>query len=206
MLGAYPLKQRARHGPMSLLDSARCGAQPVLSPDAASQEHHRTPKASVMPDTELSLARDLNRLLPAKGVTVAVAEGSTGGRIGERLVRYAGATAYFKGAIVTYDYTSRTTLLGIPEPLLSRHGAVSEAAVRAMAEAVRTRFGACVGLASTGVAGPTGKAVGELWIALADGSQTIAEHHTVLPRPRTAMQAEFTRLALGMLLRFTRSL
>lgn len=152
-----------------------------------------------MPDTELALARDLNRLLRAKGVTLAVAEGSTGGAVGERLVRYPGATAYFKGAVVTYDYRSRTALLGIPQSLLQEHGTVSEAGAKAMAEAVRERFAADVGLASTGVAGPAGKNVGELWLAVADGQRTDVEHHEITPRSRIAMQAEFTRLALRML-------
>ena len=151
------------------------------------------------PATELALARSLNRLLRANGITVAVAEGGTGGRIGERLVRYAGATAYFKGSIVTYDYPSRTTVLGIPQTLLETHGAVSEAGVRAMAENVREKFRASLGLASTGVAGPTGNNVGGLWLALAGAGSTAVEHHHLTPRPRIAMQAEFTRLALRML-------
>ena len=50
-------------------------------------------------DTELSISRELNGLLRAKQVTVAVAEGSSGVRISERLVRYAGVTAFFKGSV-----------------------------------------------------------------------------------------------------------
>ena len=155
-----------------------------------------------MPHTELSLARDLNRLLRKTGLTLAIAEGSSGGRLGERLVRYPGATAYFKGAVVTYDYPSRTSLLGIPQRLLRKHGAVSEVAARGMAEAVRRRFASDIGLASTGVTGPVGRGIGDLCLALADGTQTIAEHHHVTPGPRLAMQAEFTRLALAMLHRY----
>ena len=150
-------------------------------------------------DTELGLARDLNRMLRRSGATVAVAEGSSGGRIGELLVRYAGATAYFKGSVVTYDYRSRTALLGIPQSLLKRHGSVSEETVIAMAEAVRTKFRADIGIASTGVAGPTGNNVGELWVALASAAKSEAEHYVVTQRSRIAMQREFTRLALQML-------
>jgi PncC family amidohydrolase len=172
---------------MSLLDSLR--------------SHEERP----MPETELSLARDLNRLLPAKRLTVAVAEASSGGRIGERLVRYAGATAYFKGAVVTYDYPSRVTVLGIPEPLLQEHGSVSEVAARAMAIAVRDRFAADIGLACTGVAGPGGRSPGDLWVALANGRDTFVEGYRVAARPRVAMQAEFTRIALRILYDYVRS-
>ena len=152
-----------------------------------------------MPDTELSIARELNQLLRHRGLTVAVAEGSTGGRISERLVRYAGATAYFKGAVVTYDYPSRTRLLGIPEAALLAHGSVSEHVVRAMAEAVRERFDADIGLAGTGVAGPSGDGVGTVWTAVATNEATVARRHALPRASRQRLHAGFTLLALQLL-------
>ena len=157
------------------------------------------------PHTELSIARDLNRLLREGGLTVAVAEGTTGGRIGERLVRYPGATAYYKGSVVTYDYPSRTSILGIPEALLVGHGSVSEAVVRAMAEAVRERFAADIGLASSGVAGPSGVSVGLVWLAVATAEGTVAEEHRLGPDSRVRLQARFTLLALRLLREVVRS-
>jgi PncC family amidohydrolase len=150
-------------------------------------------------ETELALARYLNKTLRAKNLTVAVAEGSSGGRIGERLVRYAGASAYFKGAVVTYDYPSRTSLLDIPQDQLRQHGSVSEWSVRIMAERVREKFGATMGLASSGVTGPGGKDIGHLWLAVAREGETIVEEHDVGPGSRLAMQATFTTLALQLL-------
>ncbi len=152
-------------------------------------------------ETELALARHLNKTLRAKNLTVAVAEGSSGGRIGERLVRYAGASAYFKGAVVTYDYPSRTSLLDIPQDQLRQHGSVSEWSVRIMAERVRGKFGATWGLASSGVTGPGGNDIGHLWLAVAREGETIVEEHHVAPGSRLAMQATFTTLALQMLKR-----
>ena len=150
-------------------------------------------------DSELGLARELNKLLRKRRVTVAVAESSSGGRIGERLVRYAGATAYFKGAVVAYDYPSRTSLLGIPQELLQQHGSVSGEVVRTMAEAVRRRFQVDLGLASTGVTGPTGNGVGHLWLAIASEQGTDVEEHWLTPAPRLALQQQFTVLALRLL-------
>ena len=152
-----------------------------------------------MAESELSVARELNRLLRERRLTVAVAEGSTGGRIGERLVRYAGATAYFKGAVVTYDYNSRTALLGIPQTSLVEHGTVSEYVARAMAEAVRGRFGADLGLAGTGVAGPSGRDVGLVWTAVATLHGTIAREARLLAAPRQRLHAGFTLIALQLL-------
>ena len=150
-------------------------------------------------ETELSIARDLNRLLRRRGLTVAVAEGTTGGRIGERLVRYAGATAFFKGSVVTYDYPSRTAILGIPAATLVELGSVSEAVVRAMAASVRERFGADIGLASSGVAGPTGVGIGLAWMAVATGEGTAARRHQLEPGPRVRLQGLFTLLGLRLL-------
>ena len=150
-------------------------------------------------ETELSLARELNKLLRAKGLTVAVAEGSSGGRIGERLVRYPGATAYFKGAIVTYDYPSRTALLDIPAATLKADGSVSEPTVRAMATSVRERFSAAIGLASSGVTGPGGRNVGQLWLAVATRDGCEVQEHRFDPGSRLTMQRLFAEAALRLL-------
>ena len=152
-----------------------------------------------MAETEFSVARELNRILRERGLTVAVAEGSTGGRIGERLARYAGATAYFKGAVVTYDYPSRTAILGIPEATLAAHGSVSEQAACAMAASVRERFGADFGLASTGVAGPSGTNVGLVWTAVATPVATLARGSRLPRAPRQRLQGRFAMIALQLL-------
>lgn len=154
------------------------------------------------PNTELALARELNRVFRSQKLTVAVAEGSSGGRIGERLVRYAGATAYFKGAVVTYDYASRTTMLDMPQDLLVQHGSVSEWGVRMMAERVRAKFGAALGVASSGVTGPRGGDVGHLWLTpVARDGETVVKVHHLAPSSRLAMQASFTELALRLVKR-----
>jgi nicotinamide-nucleotide amidase len=152
-----------------------------------------------MAETELSLARNVARLLCDRGLTVAVAEGTTGGRIGERLVRRSGASAFFKGSVVTYDYPSRTTVLGIPRKLLATHGAVSEQVVRAMAQAVRAKFGADLGLASTGVAGPGGQQVGMVCIAVATKESTRSTRHDLPSGSRLQLHRCFTTLALRLL-------
>ena len=154
--------------------------------------------------SELPLARRVVNVLKASRVTVAVAEGATGGRIGERLTRYPGSSAFFLGGVVTYDYPSRTRLLGVASGLLQEHGAVSEQAAKAMAEGVRQLFGSDIGLASTGIAGPGGgtpeKPVGLLWTAVATAQATAARPHLVSGATRLSAQRRFTALALQFLL------
>ena len=157
---------------------------------------------------ELAAARRVARLLRERGVSVAAAEGATGGRLGERLTRYAGASAYFKGAVAAYDYAGRTTVLGMDAAELAAHGAVSEASVTAMAHRVRALFNADVGVACSGVAGPGGgsaeKPVGLVWLAVADARGVRTESHRLGRQPRLTLQGEFTRLALEALERAVR--
>ena len=75
---------------------------------------------------------------------------------------------------MTYDYSSRTSMLGLPQDELREHGSVSEWAVRKMAEGVRDRFGSELGLVRSGTTDPTGRNLGHLWLAVAsqDGTFT----------------------------------
>lgn len=112
--------------------------------------------------------------LRARGKTLAVAESCTGGLIGHRVTNIAGASEVFLGGVVAYANASKTRDLGVPADVLARHGAVSPETARAMAEGVRVRFGADIGLGVTGIAGPGGgtpeKPVGTVCIAVAQAA------------------------------------
>jgi len=112
------------------------------------------------------------RLLRSSGLRVAVAESCTGGLVGERLTSTPGSSAYFLGGVVAYGNDAKRALLGVPQDLLETFGAVSAEVAEAMAKGARVAFGADLGLAVTGVAGPTGgtegKPVGRVFLALAD--------------------------------------
>jgi nicotinamide-nucleotide amidase len=118
----------------------------------------------------------VGRILLEQGKTVALAESCTGGYIGHSLTRIPGSSAYFRGGVVPYHNDLKREQLGVREQTLEQHGAVSEATVIEMAQAVRIRFGADVGMASSGIMGPGGgtddKPVGTVWIAYADEHKT----------------------------------
>ena len=118
-----------------------------------------------------TLAAVAGRRLLEQGCRVAVAESCTGGMIAARLTDVPGSSAYFTGGVVVYANSAKQSQLGISAGLLERHGAVSEPVARAMAEGVRERFGADLGVATTGISGPGGgseeKPVGLVHIALA---------------------------------------
>jgi nicotinamide-nucleotide amidase len=108
--------------------------------------------------------------------TLAVAESCTGGLVSERLTRVAGSSGYFLGGAVCYSNELKTRLAGVAPDLLEKHGAVSKPVAQALAEGIRKRTGASIGLGITGIAGPSGgtpeKPVGLVFIALADDHGT----------------------------------
>jgi nicotinamide-nucleotide amidase len=105
-------------------------------------------------DDELEVV--VGELLRKRGRTVALAESATGGLAADRLTAVSGASEYFLGSLVAYANRAKTELLGVGPQAVATHGAVSKAVAQEMAEGARERFGADIGLSTTGVAGPTG--------------------------------------------------
>ena len=120
----------------------------------------------------VDLARRLQERCLAAGLTVAAAESCTGGLVTHVLTEVPGSSAYLLGGVVSYADRAKTELLGVDPDHLAAHGAVSAQVARAMANGVRQRFGADLGVAVTGIAGPDGgsdaKPVGLTYVAVAD--------------------------------------
>ena len=130
-------------------------------------------------DTDEPLEVILGNLLKAKGQTIATAESCTGGKLASLLNKHAGSSAFYYGSIISYDNSVKEHLLGVPAELIKTHGVVSEEVVRVMAESVRKRLNTNYGIATSGIAGPSGgsidKPVGTVWIAWATPQGTTAE-------------------------------
>jgi nicotinamide-nucleotide amidase len=110
-------------------------------------------------------------LLVAKGATIAVAESCTGGLISHRITEIAGSSQYFLRGVVAYSNQAKEELLGVSSALLEKYGPVSKEVAEAMASGVRDNSKANIGLATTGIAGPSGGTaetpVGRVFIAVA---------------------------------------
>jgi nicotinamide-nucleotide amidase len=112
------------------------------------------------------------------GRTLATAESCTGGQIAAKLVDVSGASGMFSGGVVAYSNAAKVALLGVPQPLLDEHGAVSEPVAAAMATGARERFACDYAVSTTGIAGPLGgtaeKPVGTVCFGLAGPAGTRA--------------------------------
>ena len=119
---------------------------------------------------------DLEKMVAALGQSLrsqrcrmATAESCTGGLVACTLTDVAGSSEWFEGGVVAYDNRVKMRLLGVPEEILVRHGAVSRACVESMVRGVCTLMDVPVGLAISGIAGPGGgtldKPVGTVWVA-----------------------------------------
>jgi nicotinamide-nucleotide amidase len=128
------------------------------------------------------MERVIGRRLADRRLILAVAESCTGGLIGHRITQVPGSSAYLDRVAVCYSNRAKVELLGVPEELIRRHGAVSKPVAAAMARGIRLRSRASVGLSVTGIAGPDGgtrdKPVGLVYVGLngrsGRGGQTAA--------------------------------
>ncbi len=120
--------------------------------------------------------------LGLRQATLAVAESCTGGLISERITGVPGSSRSFLGGAVVYSDALKMAFAGVPADLIAQHGAVSEEVARALANGIRLRTGATIGLAVTGIAGPSGgteeKPVGLVCFAVSDAQKTDSMHRT----------------------------
>lgn len=135
----------------------------------------------IFSEDEGSLERAVIQALIEKGKTVAVAESCTGGLIAHRLTNVPGASAVFMAGLVTYSNEAKTRLLGVPQEIIERYGAVSTETAASMAEGARISNRTDYALATTGIAGPTGgtpeKPLGTVFVALATPEKTVVHRY-----------------------------
>ena len=123
----------------------------------------------------------VGELLRKKGATLSVAESCTGGLITHRLTNVPGSSDYLNRGVVVYSNQAKIDLLGVPEEIIEKFGAVSEKTAESMAKGIREKSNTTFGLAVTGIAGPDGgtpqKPVGTVFISLSSAEGTKVKGH-----------------------------
>jgi nicotinamide-nucleotide amidase len=131
---------------------------------------------AIFSSTGESMEQIVGYYLGMRQATLAVAESCTGGLLAERITSVAGSSRYFLGGAVVYDNSLKSELAGVPPLLIAEHGAVSSQVAAALAEGIRSKCKATLGVGITGIAGPGGgseeKPVGLVFHGLADGKNT----------------------------------
>jgi nicotinamide-nucleotide amidase len=150
---------------------------------------------------DVTLVDVVREALARAGYRLAAAESCTGGMVGKTITDVPGASTWFPGSIVAYDDAIKESLLGVPRNLLESYGAVSPEVAAALAKGARLRLGAEVGLATTGIAGPSGgstdKPVGLVYLAVATPSDTVVVRQ-VLNGDREAIRRWSAKLVLDL--------
>jgi nicotinamide-nucleotide amidase len=148
----------------------------------------------------------VGRLLRERGLTLAVAESCTGGRIGDRITDVAGSSAYFLVGVATYSNEAKERILGVSPDTLARWGAVSTETAEEMARGVRRLAGADLAVSTTGIAGPGGgteeKPVGTVCIGLAWEGGAWSRRYQLGAREREWIKGMTTQIALDRIRRW----
>ena len=148
------------------------------------------------------LATEIIGLLAEAGRTVATAESLTGGLVAAALTDVPGSSRAFRGGVVAYATELKARLLGVDPGLLAAHGPVCAPVAAAMAEGVRQRLAATIGVATTGVAGPDpqdGHPPGTVHIAVSLDDDTVVRT-IALPGDRDEVRRLTVERVLGLLL------
>jgi nicotinamide-nucleotide amidase len=121
----------------------------------------------------------IGQMLIERNLTLATAESCTGGFLGHSITRIPGSSRYYLGGLIPYSNEVKINQLGVKRATIEQFGAVSEETVKEMAENIREKLEASIGVSTSGVAGPDGgtddKPVGTIWIAFADGQRTVTK-------------------------------
>ena len=142
-------------------------------------------------------------LLKDRGLTVGTAESCTGGLLAKLLTDLPGSSAVFRGGVVSYTNGVKAGLLGVPQDLLDRYGAVSPQVAEAMAQGAKAALGCDIALSTTGVAGPDaddrGNPIGLVYLGLAWGDQCQVTEFRAGPVERERVRRQAAQTALDML-------
>lgn len=204
-----PALEEAGHNEVSV---SYLAAHPTVTVRISGPDHERAAMLAedvlhpwLLPADACSPEAALIRRATDAGVILAAAESCTGGGVVERWTRVPGASAAVRGGVTTYATDAKVNVLGVARSLVDSHSVYSVEVAAAMAQGVRARFAADLGISTTGVAGPSGPTsgpdVGDVFVAVASERETVIAHAQFRGRSRAHVRASSVTLATMMALR-----
>lgn len=153
-------------------------------------------------EDEKPLEKVIGEQLKGKKQTVCTAESCTGGKIAHMITSIPGSSDYYKGSVIAYDNSVKKHLLGVPDKVLMKYGAVSRQTVELMAKGARKLLGTDYSVATSGIAGPDGgsesKPAGLVWIAVSSEKGIISGKY-LYGKDRNQNILRFSNAALNLL-------
>ncbi|MDJ1121490.1 CinA family protein [Olsenella sp. YH-ols2217] len=154
-------------------------------------------------------AADVLQALRDRGLTAGTAESCTGGLVAGELTSVPGSSDVVLGGVVSYAFSVKERLLGVPAEELDAHGAVTETCARLMAAGAKEAIGCDVAISVTGIAGPggeePGKPVGTVWLAVDAPGLVRAERHW-FPGGRDEVRRQAVVAALELVMSAVRAI
>ncbi|SEL28092.1 competence/damage-inducible protein cinA [Blastococcus sp. DSM 46786] len=198
-LGGLEITTCLREGELEILTRFPAAAQPAYDRFAALLAERY---AATLFSTGPTLDDLVATALAEQRLTIAAGESCTGGLLVARLTERPGSSAAVLGGVTAYADGAKEALLGVPGELLAEHGAVSPQVARALADGVRARFGADIGVGITGIAGPGGgteaKPVGTVHLCVV-GPDRAEERSLAVPGSRTAVRERSVTMVMHLL-------
>jgi len=154
---------------------------------------------------DITIQEAVGQLAMKKGWMIGTAESCTGGYISQLITSKSGSSRYYKGSVIAYANDVKTEILGVSNDTISQDGAVSESTVKQMIVGLIDHLGIDLGVAVSGIAGPTGgtpdKPVGTIWMAVGNSSEVVT--NKLLLSKNRELNIRYTAVfALDMMRRF----
>lgn len=173
--------------------------------DSAEEKVKEILGSYVFATKDISMEAVVGELLMGRKKTISVAESCTGGLIGHRITAVPGSSVYFERGVIVYSNRSKMEMLGVRQNTLERYGAVSYETSKEMAEGIRRISGTDMGLAVTGIAGPSGgeknKPVGTVFIGLSAGNEIFSSQY-LFSGTREKIKISTSEMALDWIRRY----
>ena len=149
-----------------------------------------------------SLEQVIINILKEKDISLSIAESCTGGMISKKITDIPGSSNVYKGGVIAYSNYLKIKLLNIDQSIIGKYGAVSKEVASLMAEGIKNRTKSDIGIATTGISGPSGgtqdKAVGLIYIAVSYNDETIIKKFNLIPK-RNIHREIASSIALNMI-------
>lgn len=159
--------------------------------------------------SQVNTEETIHQYFISNNLTLSFAESCTGGNLAAKITKIPGASQFFLGSLVCYANSLKEKILQVPNDIILTKGAVSEETVRAMAKGLITLTDCDVGLAISGLAGPSGgskeKPIGTIWIAIIKKNQKLQTLQFLAQGNRETIISQSVDRALEELLKFVQN-